>query len=87
MIVADLLTGKRASRAHIRAMAYVTQTTELFKCPKCKVWHRAARVQLAEIRLGRFDCTEGGAEVHSWSGVYEYTGWKVVVMKPSIRGH
>ena len=60
-----------------------TQTSEVFLCPKCGLGYRVIRVQFPEMRPGRFECIDCRTEVHSWSGVYDYIGWKAIVMKPA----
>jgi hypothetical protein len=55
-----------------------TQTSEIFLCPKCGLGYRAIGAQFSDKRAGRFECMDRFSLVHSWSGVYDYIGWKAV---------
>jgi hypothetical protein len=55
---------------------------ELFVCPKCGIGYRAISEQQSSEQSGRFDCIDCQTEVYSWSGMYDYTDWKAVIMKP-----
>jgi protein-arginine kinase activator protein McsA len=57
-------------------MTSVSQTAVHFACHKCGVIYRA--VQTRHASSGRFDCLDCFAEVHKWSGIYDYTAWKPV---------
>jgi hypothetical protein len=58
----------------------------LFVCPKCGIGYRAICEQQHSEQSGRFDCIDCRVEVHSWSGMYDYTDWKAVMMKPMSPG-
>jgi hypothetical protein len=51
--------------------------------PKCGLGYRAI---FPVRRAGRFECIDCRTEVHSWSGVYDYIGWKAIVMQPAVMG-
>jgi hypothetical protein len=56
-----------------------------FACPKCDLIYKAAQElrQENEKRSGRFCCTHCLAEVHVWSGSYDFTEWQAVVIEPA----
>jgi hypothetical protein len=58
------------------------QTSEIFWCPKCGLGYRAISGQFPDKRAGRFECIDCHTSVHSWSGVYDYIGWKAVAGAP-----
>ena len=45
-------------------------------------WHRSNQTskQVPTKKLGRFDCVDCGATIHSWYGVFGYSGCKAVRM-------
>jgi predicted RNA-binding Zn-ribbon protein involved in translation (DUF1610 family) len=49
----------------------------VFACPKCTSLYVAMQERRREKVTGRFDCTDCGAMVHAWSGVYNYPGWRL----------
>ena len=55
-------------------------TTVIFACPKCGLGHEATQVQVPTKKLGRFDCVDCGATIHSWYGVFDYSGCRAVRM-------
>jgi hypothetical protein len=55
-------------------------TTVIFACPKCDLAHEVTQVQVATKTSGRFDCVDCGATIHSWYGVFDYSGCKAVRM-------
>src|SRR6266446_7554515 len=57
------------------------QTSEIFLCPKCGLGYGAIRAQFPDKRAGRFECIDCFPEVRSWSGVYDYIGWKAMALK------
>jgi len=57
-------------------MTIVNRTIETFVCPNCRVKYLGRREPFAYARAGRFDCVICNAEIHAWSGNYDYTGWK-----------
>ena len=59
---------------------------ELFVCPNCGIGYRAICEKQPSEQSGRFDCVDCQTEVYSWSGTYDYTGWKAVIMKPVSPG-
>jgi hypothetical protein len=58
----------------------------LFVCPKCGIGYRAICEQHPSEQSGRLDCIDCRFEVHSCSGIYDYTDWKAVIMKPMSPG-
>ena len=51
-------------------------STERFTCPKCGLGYQAIKEWFPDdVSGGRFECIECFAEVHSWSGLYDYIGW------------
>jgi hypothetical protein len=63
--------------AHIQGMTTrVNRSVESFTCPKCGLSYRGVKSLLPFLRAGRFDCISCNAEVHAWSGNYDYIGWK-----------
>jgi len=52
--------------------------TVLFVCPKCGRGYCAIQEQFPYERPGRFDCIDCNTEVHSWTGVYDFIGWKAM---------
>jgi predicted RNA-binding Zn-ribbon protein involved in translation (DUF1610 family) len=49
-----------------------------FSCPKCGLSYKVIQEKVPEKRTGRFDCMDCRAELHVWSGIYDFTGWKPV---------
>jgi transposase-like protein len=58
-------------------------TTVIFACPKCGLVHEVTQVHVPTKKSGRFDCVDCGATIHSWYGVFEYSGCKAVRMDRS----
>jgi predicted RNA-binding Zn-ribbon protein involved in translation (DUF1610 family) len=52
-----------------------------FTCPKCGLGYKATQEQFPEKRAGHFDCIDCRSEVHSWSGIYDFTGWQPITMR------
>src|SRR5258708_3488818 len=50
-------------------------STERLSCPKCGLRYLATREWSPETVGGRFECIRCFAEVHSWSGDQDYSGW------------
>jgi peptide subunit release factor 1 (eRF1) len=71
---------------HTLLMTSGTQTTVIFSCPKCSLFYEATQEQHPDIQVGSFKCKECNAEVHTWSGVYDFFGWKAKVMRPMRPG-
>lgn len=61
-----------------------TQITVHFTCPKCGLGYKATQEQHAEKAGGHFDCIDCRAEVHAWSGIYDFTRWQAVVMRSPL---
>jgi|GEM_PF-6180755 predicted RNA-binding Zn-ribbon protein involved in translation (DUF1610 family) len=57
-----------------------SMTTVIFACPKCGLAHEVTQVQVPTKKLGRFGCVDCGATIHSWHGVFDYSGCKAVRM-------
>jgi predicted RNA-binding Zn-ribbon protein involved in translation (DUF1610 family) len=55
-------------------------TTVIFACPKCGLAHEVTQVQIPTKKLGRFDCVDCGGTIHSWYGVFDYSGCRAVRM-------
>jgi hypothetical protein len=53
-------------------------TTVIFACPKCGLAHKVTQVQVPAKKSGRFGCFDCGATIHSWYGVFDYSGCKPV---------
>ncbi len=54
--------------------------TERFTCPKCGLGYQAIKEWFPDdVSGGRFECIECFAEVHSWTGLYDYIGLHLVV--------
>jgi predicted RNA-binding Zn-ribbon protein involved in translation (DUF1610 family) len=71
---------------HIRGMARGIWTTEYFSCPDCGMNYSATKEQHPDKHSGSFDCKVCGAEVHAWSGVYDFFGWKIDQMGSPVFG-
>jgi hypothetical protein len=67
-------------------MASGTWTTEQFACPDCGVSYTATKEQQPDKRSGSFECIVCKAEVHAWSGFYDFFGWKVTKTKSPVFG-
>jgi predicted RNA-binding Zn-ribbon protein involved in translation (DUF1610 family) len=52
------------------------QTTVVFLCPKCGLSYQATQHRNHGRPADRFDCPGCGAEVHAWSGKYDYMDWQ-----------
>jgi len=57
-----------------------SMTTVIFACPKCGLAHEVAQAQVPTKKSGRFDCVDCGATIHSWYGVFDYSGCRAVRM-------
>jgi hypothetical protein len=55
-------------------------TTVIFACPKCGLAHEVTQVQVPTKKLGRFGCVDCGPTIHSWYGVFDYSGYRAVRM-------
>jgi hypothetical protein len=55
-------------------------TTVIFACGKCGLAHEVTQVQVPTKKSGRFDCVDCSATIHSWYGVFDYSGCKPVRM-------
>jgi|tagenome__1003787_1003787.scaffolds.fasta_scaffold20968004_1 hypothetical protein len=62
------------------------QTTVHFACPKCDAIYKTTQELRPERQSGTFSCFDCHAEVHAWSGSYNFTGWNAVEVKPMRRG-
>jgi predicted RNA-binding Zn-ribbon protein involved in translation (DUF1610 family) len=56
------------------------QTTVIFACPKCGLAHEVTQEHVPAKMSGGFDCVDCGATIHSWYGVFDYSGCKAVRM-------
>src|SRR6267142_2023256 len=56
-------------------------TTVVFICPKCGLSFQATQERNHGRPPGQFNCTGCGAEVHTWSGKYDYTRWQAFALK------
>ena len=68
---------KRVVPVHICGMASGIWTTEFFTCPNCGLPYAATKELHPDQHSGSFDCQVCGSEVHAWSGLYDFFGWKV----------
>ena len=73
--------GSQDAKMTSRPPAQIT-----FVCLKCGRGYRATQEQFPYERPGRFDCKDCNAEVHSWTGVYDFIGWKAIETKPITFG-
>jgi len=48
--------------------------------------YSATKEQHPDKHSGSFDCKVCGAEVHAWSGVYDFFGWKIDQEKSPVFG-
>jgi hypothetical protein len=55
-------------------------TTVIFACLKCGLAHEVTQVHVPKKKSGRFVCVDCGATIHSWYGVFDYSGCKAVRM-------
>jgi hypothetical protein len=62
---------------HIGGMASGIWTTEYFTCPDCGMDYTATKEQHPDKHSGSFDCKICRAEVHAWSGPYDFFDWKI----------
>jgi hypothetical protein len=53
-------------------------TTVIFACAKCGLAHEVTQVRVPTKKSGRFGCVDCGATIHSWYGVFDYSGCKAV---------
>jgi hypothetical protein len=58
--------------------AYIRSTIETFACPRCGTQYRGTKQPWPFVQAGRFDCVVCNAEIHAWSGYYDYTAWKAL---------
>src|SRR5665213_1853012 len=47
----------------------------IFCCPNCDLIYQATQ-ERAPGRGGRFDCMKCNAEIHRWSGEYDFVVWR-----------
>jgi hypothetical protein len=57
-------------------MASGIWTTEHFTCPNCGIDYTATKEQHSGAHAGSFKCEVCKAEVHAWSGDYDFFDWK-----------
>ena len=48
-----------------------------FGCQRCSAVYQADQHYLDSRGMGSFSCRNCGAIVHSWSGPYSFTNWRV----------
>ena len=73
--------GPKTRGARLKTPARLQMmTTVIFACPKCGLAHQVTQVQVPTKKSGRFDCVDCGATIHSWHGVFDYSGCKAVRM-------
>jgi hypothetical protein len=61
-------------------MTSVNRTIQSFICPKCGLGYLGIRKPFPFLRAGRFDCIVCNAEVHAWSGNYDFEHWKATAV-------
>jgi GNAT superfamily N-acetyltransferase len=62
------------------------QTIVVYACPRCRLAYQAIQERISESQAGHFNCIDCGSEVHSWFGIYDYVGWKLIEMTQRISG-
>jgi predicted RNA-binding Zn-ribbon protein involved in translation (DUF1610 family) len=62
-------------------MNWAAQTTVVFACPKCGAIYRALQTRTSEVKTQRYACPGCKAQVHAWSGVYDYSEWTKVAKR------
>jgi hypothetical protein len=67
-------------------MASGIWTTEHFTCPGCGMDYDATREQHSDKHSGSFECRICKAEVHAWSGLYDFFDWKAKPVKSPVFG-
>jgi hypothetical protein len=63
-----------------------TQITVIFSCPKCCFCYEATQEQHPDKHFGSFKCQDCKAEVHAWSGIFNFFDWKAKTMWPMVPG-
>jgi predicted RNA-binding Zn-ribbon protein involved in translation (DUF1610 family) len=48
----------------------------MFGCPRCGLRYQGRKERFPFIRAGRFDCISCNAEIHAWSGHFDYIAWE-----------
>ena len=64
------------------AMTSGTQTTVSY--PNCGLVYRTTQERHPDKQSGSFICGVCNAEVHTWSGAYDFFGWKGVTAKSPL---
>lgn len=64
------------------AMTSGTQTTVSY--PNCGLVYRTTQERHPDKQSGSFICGVRNAEVHTWSGAYDFFGWKGVTAKSPL---
>jgi hypothetical protein len=67
-------------------MASGIWTTEQFTCPGCGMDYAATKEQHSHKHTGRFECGICKAEVHAWSGLYDFFDWKAKPVTAPVFG-
>jgi hypothetical protein len=67
-------------------MASGIWTTEQFTCPGCGMDYAATKEQHPHKHTGRFECGICKAEVHAWSGLYDFFDWKAKPVTAPVFG-
>jgi predicted RNA-binding Zn-ribbon protein involved in translation (DUF1610 family) len=62
---------------HSLGMTSNRWTIEYFSCPNCGLPYTATREHHPYKHSGSFKCEVCGIKVHTWSGNYDFFGWKV----------
>jgi hypothetical protein len=73
-----------AQQAWGLSMSSLRPTIVIFCCLACHQAYEATQERYPYERPGRFDCIECNAEVHAWSGFFDYTGWKALALSPAV---
>ncbi|HEY3680007.1 MAG TPA: hypothetical protein VGL45_14915, partial [Bradyrhizobium sp.] len=53
------------------------RSIEFFTCLNCGMNYTATKERHHHSHSGRFECKVCSREVHAWSGLDEFYGWKV----------
>jgi len=67
-------------------MANTIWTVEEFTCPGCGLNYTTTREERDSKRSGMFICVVCDAEVHAWSGRFDFFAWSAVKARSPIFG-
>ena len=52
-----------------------------FSCPDCATIYTATQEEQPGRHPGTFHCRQCGAPVHEWTGLYNFTDWKMTILR------